>query len=69
MTYKIGEFSSRRCPKRSLLDNPWIGSAWAAQELVTLEHSNKAHDAVGVLKAADAWRQNQEMEDIRTKNR
>lgn len=68
-TYRIGDYITRRCPKRFLLDNPWIGSAWAAQELVTLDHANKAHDTVGALKAADAWRQNQEMEEIRSKSR
>jgi len=38
---------------------------WQAQDLVTLEHTNKAHDAVSVVKQADAWRHEQEMERLR----
>ena len=66
--YVVGEFTTARCPKRSVLDNPWIGGVWAAQELITLEHSNKMHDATSVIKSADAWRQRQEMEEIRKKS-
>jgi hypothetical protein len=60
--HKFGDFTWDRCPKRAVLDNPWIGAVWAATDLVTLEHSNRAHDAVSTAKAAEAWRQRQEFE-------
>ncbi len=60
--HKIGDFTWDRCPKRALLDNPWIGSVWASSELVDLTCSNRALDAVAISKAAEAWRQRQEFE-------
>ena len=60
--HKFGDFEWDRCPKRAVLDNPWIGGVWAASDLVTLEHSNRAHDAVSTAKAAEGWRHRQEFE-------
>lgn len=61
--YKLGDYEWNRCPKRAVLDNPWIGAAWASDGLVTLSHSNRAHDAHGIAKSAEAWRRKQEFEE------